>query len=156
VEAEKHNTKVAGKEKECGDQGQGDVKEGYVSPKQLTDAHNQKDEFQDQLRASTLELIAKNVPIATSHPPYSDFFRNLHEGDEFEMDVVTIGGPLEIPVEIRTSAIVLDFFLTHAPFAISLQDAMAIILKRSQDETFSASEEWATFTNHGKAQGTIE
>jgi hypothetical protein len=33
---------------------------------------------------------------------------------------------------------------------------MAIILKRSQDETFSAPTEWATFINQGKAQGTIE
>jgi hypothetical protein len=43
------------------------------------------------------------------------------------------------------------FFLTHAPFAASLQDAMAIILKRSQEETFSA-----TFIKQGKAHGTIE
>jgi hypothetical protein len=50
VEAEKHNPKVAGKEKECGDKGQGDGKEEYYSSKELTDAHNQKDEFQDQLR----------------------------------------------------------------------------------------------------------
>jgi hypothetical protein len=55
-------------------QGQGDVKEGYDSSKQLTDAHNQKDEFQDQLRASTPESMAKNVPIPTYHPPYCDIF----------------------------------------------------------------------------------
>jgi hypothetical protein len=67
-----------------------------------------------------------------------------------------MGGPVERPIEIRTSDIVLDFFLTHAPFAVYLQDAMAIILKRSQDETFSAPAEWATFINQGKAQGTIE
>jgi hypothetical protein len=48
-----------------------------------------------------------------------------------------MGGPVARPIEICTSAIVLDFFLTHAPFAVSLQDAMAIILKRSQEETFS-------------------
>jgi hypothetical protein len=72
------------------------------------------------------------------------------------MDVVTMGGPMEIPIEIHTSATVLEFFLTHAPFAVSLQDAMAIILKRSQEETFSASAEWATFIKQGKAQGTIE
>jgi hypothetical protein len=52
AEAKKHNPKVVGKEEECGDQGQGDGKEGYDSSKQLMDAHNyQKDEFQDQLRA---------------------------------------------------------------------------------------------------------
>jgi hypothetical protein len=51
-----------------------------------------------------------------------------------------MGGPVEIPIEIRTSAIVLEIFLAHAPFAVSLQDAMAIILKRSQEETFSAPE----------------
>jgi hypothetical protein len=39
VEAEKRNPKVAVKEKECGDQGQGDGKEGYDSSKQLPDAH---------------------------------------------------------------------------------------------------------------------
>jgi hypothetical protein len=46
-------------------------------------------------------------------------------------------------------------FLAHAPFAVSIQYAMAIILKRSQDETFSAPAEWATFIKHGKTQGTI-
>jgi hypothetical protein len=69
------------------------------------------------------------------------------------MDVVTMGGPMERPIEIRTSAIVLDFFLTHAPFAVSLQDEMAIILKRSQEETLSAPAEWVTFVRQGKAQG---
>jgi hypothetical protein len=53
------------------------------------------------------------------------------------MDVVTMGGPVERPIEIHTWAIVLDFFLPHAPFAVSLQDAMAVILKRSQDEILS-------------------
>jgi hypothetical protein len=48
------------------------------------------------------------------------------------------------------------FFLTHAPFAVYLQDAMAIILKRSQEETLSAPAEWVTFIKQGKAQGTIE
>jgi hypothetical protein len=47
-------------------------------------------------------------------------------------------GPVERPIEICTWAIVLGFFLTHAQFDVSLQDAMAIILKRSQDETFSS------------------
>jgi hypothetical protein len=42
---------LAGKEKEYGDQGQGDEKEVYDSSNQLPDAHNHKDEFQDQLRA---------------------------------------------------------------------------------------------------------
>jgi hypothetical protein len=99
---------------------------------------------------------AKKFPITTSHPTYSDFFRNLHDGDEFATDVVTMVGQVERPIEICTSAIVLDFFLTHAPFAVSLQDAMAIILKKSQDETFSAPEEWATFMKQSKAQGTID
>jgi hypothetical protein len=67
-----------------------------------------------------------------------------------------MGGPVERPIEIRTSAIVLIFFLTNAPFAVSLQDAMAVILKRSQEETLSAPEEWDTFIEQGKAQGTIE
>jgi hypothetical protein len=40
-----------------------------------------------------------------------------------------MGGPVERSIEIRTSAIVLDFFLTRAPFDVSLQDSMAIILK---------------------------
>jgi hypothetical protein len=46
-------------------------------------------------------------------------------------------GPVERPTEMRTSVIVMEFFLAHAPFAVSLQDKMAIILKRSQEETFS-------------------
>jgi hypothetical protein len=33
---------------------------------------------------------------------------------------------------------------------------MAIILKRSQDQTFLVSAEWANFINQGKAQGIIE
>jgi hypothetical protein len=61
------------------------------------------------------------------------------------MDVVKMGGPVERPFEMRTSAIVLYFSLAHSPFSVSLQDAMAVILKRSQDETFSAPSEWATF-----------
>jgi hypothetical protein len=47
--------------------------------------------------------------------------------------MVTMGVLVERPIEIFTSAIVLEFFLPHAPFAVSLQDAMAIILKRSQE-----------------------
>jgi hypothetical protein len=82
--------------------------------------------------------------------------QNLHDGDKFAMYVVTMGGPVERPVEIRTSDIVLEFLLTHATFAVSLQDAMAIILKRSQDETFPDPAEWATFIKQGKTQGTIE
>jgi hypothetical protein len=54
------------------------------------------------------------------------------------MDVVIMGGLVERPIGMRTSATALEFFLTRAPFAVSLQDAMAIVLKRSQDETFSA------------------
>jgi hypothetical protein len=154
VEAEKHNPKVAGKKQESGDQVQGDEKEAFDSPKQFPDAHNE--EFQDQLRASTPEAMPKHFPVATSHPTYSDFFRNIHDGDGFATDVVTMGGPVERPIEIRTSAIVLKFFLAHAPFAVSLQDAMAIILKRRQEETFSAPAEWDTFIKQGKAQGNIE
>jgi hypothetical protein len=78
------------------------------------------------------------VSLVISHPSYFEFFQNLHDSDEFAMDVVTMGGPVEIPIEIRTSAIALDFFLIHSTFAVSFQDAMAIILKRSQEETFSA------------------
>jgi hypothetical protein len=106
----------------------------------LPDAHNE--EFQDQLRASTPEAMPKNFSIASSNSKYSDFFE--------------ISMPVERPIEICTSAIVLDFFLTRAHFAVYLQDAMAIILKRSQEETFSAPVEWVTFIKQGKAQGTIE
>jgi hypothetical protein len=63
---------VAGKKKESGDQVQGNGKEKFDSPKQLPDAHNEN--FQDQLRASTLEPMPKNFPIASSHSRYSDFF----------------------------------------------------------------------------------
>jgi hypothetical protein len=111
--------------------------------------------FKTNCKTQCWRLCPKENPIAISHPTYSVFFRNLHDGDGFAMDVVTMGGPVERPIEIRTSAIVLDFFLTHAHFAISLQDAMSIILKRSQDETFSAPEEWDTFIKQGKEQGKI-
>jgi hypothetical protein len=74
VEAEKHNPKVAGQKKEFGDQGQGDGNERYDSSKQLPDANNHKDEFQDQLRASMPEAMPKNFPIASSHSRYYDFF----------------------------------------------------------------------------------
>jgi hypothetical protein len=67
-----------------------------------------------------------------------------------------MGGPVEKPINMRTLAIVLEFFLTHAHFAVSLQDAMAIILKRSQEEIFSAPAEWVTFIKKGKVQCTIE
>jgi hypothetical protein len=154
VEAEKQNPKVAGKKQESGDQVQGYGKEEFDLPKQLLDAHNE--EFQDQLCASTPEAMPKKIPIASSHSRYSDFFRNLHDGGGFATDVVPMGGPVERPIEICTSAIVLEFFLTHAPFPVSLKDAMAIILKRSQEETFSAPAEWVTFFNHGKAQVAIE
>jgi hypothetical protein len=47
----------------------------YLS-KQLANYHNyQKDNFQDQLYASTPEAMPKNVPISTSHPPCSEFFK---------------------------------------------------------------------------------
>jgi hypothetical protein len=84
VEAEKHNIKVEGKKKEFGDQGQGDGNEGYDSSKQLPDAHNNKGEFQDQLRASPPEAMPKNFPITNSHSRYSDFLQNLHDGDGFK------------------------------------------------------------------------
>jgi hypothetical protein len=67
-----------------------------------------------------------------------------------------MGQLVDIPIEILTSVIVLDFFLTHDPFAVSLQDAVAIIMKRSQDQTFSDPAEWATLIKQGKAQCTIE
>jgi hypothetical protein len=105
---------------------------------QGTDHYNPKKyESQDQLCASAPEAMVKIGPLEIPHPSYSDFFHNLHEGDEFAVDVVTMGGTVERPVEIHTSALVLDFFLTHAPFAVSLQDAMVIILE-SQVETVSA------------------
>jgi hypothetical protein len=63
---------------------------------------------------------------------------------------------VEIPIEIRILAILLDVFLTHAPSAVSLQDAMAIILKRSKDKTLSAPAEWVTFIKQVKEQGKIE
>jgi hypothetical protein len=47
-----------------------------------------------------------------------------------------MGGPVERPVKIHTSDLVLDFFHAHAPFDVYLQDAMAAILKRIQDQTF--------------------
>jgi hypothetical protein len=119
VEAEKHNPKVAENKQEYGDQGQGDGKDGYDSSKQLPYAHNHKDEFQDQFHASTPEAMPKNLPIASSNSRYSDYFQNLHDGDGFATYVVTMEGPLERPIEIRTSAIVLDFFLTRAHFALS-------------------------------------
>jgi hypothetical protein len=72
---------VAGKKKEYGDQGQGHGKEGCDSSKQLPYAHNHKDKFQDQLRASTPEAMPKNFPIATSDPTHSGFFLNLHDSD---------------------------------------------------------------------------
>jgi hypothetical protein len=72
------------------------------------------------------------------------------------MDVVTMGGPVERPIKIHTSALVLDFFLTHAPLAASPQDAMVIILKISQDKSFLAPVEWDTFIKQGKAEVTIE
>jgi hypothetical protein len=101
----------------------------------LPDAHNE--EFQDQLRASTPEAMPKKIQLQAPIPDILILFRNIHDDGGFAMDVVTMGGPVEIPIEMCSSAIVLDFFLTHAPFAVSLQDAMAIILKRSQEETFS-------------------
>jgi hypothetical protein len=46
------------------------------SPKQLLHYHKyQKADFQDQLRATTPEAMAKNVPLATSHPYYYDFLQ---------------------------------------------------------------------------------
>jgi hypothetical protein len=56
-----------------------------------------------------------------------------------------MGGPVERPVKIHTSALVLDFSLTHTPFDVSLQDEMAIILKRSQDQTFWIEEAMVEF-----------
>jgi hypothetical protein len=56
-----------------------------------------------------------------------------------------MGGPVERPIEMSTSDIVLDFPLTYAHFAVSLQDTMVIVLKRSQEETFLSPEEWVTF-----------
>jgi hypothetical protein len=153
LEAGKHNPKVIDKKEGRGDKEQcGEQEGGFLKnmtstreamniffDQQGTDHHNPKKvESQDQFSTSTPEASAKIGPHTISHPYYCEFFPNLHDGDEFAMGVVTMGGPVERPVEIHTSALVLDFSLIHAPFAVSLQDAMAIILKRSQDETFSA------------------
>jgi hypothetical protein len=115
-----------------------------------------KYESQDQLRASTPEAMVKIGPLEIPHPSYSEFFHNLHDGDEFAVDVVTIGGTVERPIELHTPALVLEFSLTHAPFDVSIQDTMAIILERSQVETFSAPTEWATFTKRGNVDVMIE
>jgi hypothetical protein len=126
------------------------------SHQQVTD-HNrsQKADSQVQLRASTPEAMAKILTQATSHQYYSEIFHNLHDSDEFAMDVVKMGGPVAQPVEIHTSDLVLVFFLTHAHFGVSLKDAMAIILKRSQNEMFSAPVEWANFIQQCKAEVPI-
>jgi hypothetical protein len=46
--------------------------------------------------------MAKNVPLAISHPSYSELFQNRHDGDAFATDVVTMVGPVERPIEIHT------------------------------------------------------
>jgi hypothetical protein len=90
---------------------------GKFMDHQGTDHYNPKKyESQDQLRASTPEAMVKIGPLEISHPSYSEFFHNLHDSDEFAVDVVTMGGTVERPVEIHTSALVLIFYLTHAPF----------------------------------------
>jgi hypothetical protein len=171
VEAEKHNPKVTGK-KECrGTQEQGGEQEGGIlknmksTPEAMgkfldhqgTDHYNPKKyESQDQLRASTPEAMVKIGPLEISYQSYSEFFHNLHDGDDFAVELVTMGGTVERPIEIHTAALVLDVFLTHAPFAVSLQDAMAVILERSQVETLSAPTEWATFINPGNVDVMIE
>jgi hypothetical protein len=128
-----------------------------LSQQQGTDHHNSKKAAsQDQLRASTPEAMAKIVTHVNPHQSYSEFFQNIHDGDDFTMDVVTMGGPVERPIEIHTSSLVLDFSLTHAPLAASLQYSMAIILKRSQDKSLSAPVEWDTFIKQGKAEVMIE
>jgi hypothetical protein len=71
-----------------------------VFSKQMPDAHNHKDEFQDPLRASSPEAMPKIFQIANSHSRYSEFFRNLHDSDGFATDVVTTGGPVERPIEM--------------------------------------------------------
>jgi hypothetical protein len=103
----------------------------FLDPQGTDHDNPEKYESQDQLRALTPEAMVKIGTLEITHPSYSDFFHNLHDGDEFAVDVVTMGGTVERPVEIHTSALVLNFFLTHAPFDISLQDAIAIILLRS-------------------------
>jgi hypothetical protein len=64
--------------------------------KQLAYYHKyEKADFRHQLCASTPEAMAKIVPLVIPHPSHSDFFQNLHVGDEFATDVVKIGGPVE-------------------------------------------------------------
>jgi hypothetical protein len=77
---------------------------------QGTDHDNpEKYESQDQLRTSTPEAMGKIGPLEIPHPSYSEFFHDLHNGDEFAVDVVTTGGTVECPVEIHTLALVLMF-----------------------------------------------
>jgi hypothetical protein len=171
VEAEKHSPKVKGKKERRGTQEKGGESKGGIlknlapTPEAMgkfmdhqgTDYDNpEKYESQDPSRASTPEAMGKIGPLKIPHPSYSDFFYNLHDGDEFAVGVVTMGGTVERPVEIHTSTLVLIFSLTHAPFSFSLQDAMAIILVRSQVETFLAPTEWATFIIQGNVDVTIE
>jgi hypothetical protein len=128
-----------------------------LSQQQGKDHHNpQKSASRDQLRISTPEAMANIVPQVTSHQSCSEFFQNLHDGNEFATDVVTMGGPVERPIKIHTLDLVLEFFLAHGPFDVSLQDAMAIILKRSQDQTFLASVEWDNFIKQDKGEVMIE
>jgi hypothetical protein len=62
---------------------------------QGTDHYNPKKyESQDQFHASTPEAMVKIGPLEITHPYYSDFSHDLHDGDEFVVDVVTIGGTL--------------------------------------------------------------
>jgi hypothetical protein len=66
-----------------------------------------------------------------------------------------MGGPVERPIEIRTSAKVLGFFSHTCSLFCFFQDAMAIILKRSEDQTFSAPAEWDSLIKQEKAHCTI-
>ena len=112
---------------------------------------------QHQLRAPLLEAMGKNVPPDTSlHGRCSEFFKTLHQGNDLASDVVALVAAAGQVIEIPTTVPVLKFFLQHAPFAISLQDAMAIILKRSQSESFSAPGEWVNFIKQGKEEVPME
>jgi hypothetical protein len=126
---------------------------GKCSSTQVTDPHKiRQGNSQDQLCISTPEAMGKSMMQETPHNnEYSELFKNLCEGDDFAMDVMTMGGSAARAVEIPTTIPVLEFFLMNAHCVASLQDAMVIILQRSQVQSFLAADEWVTFMRRYKA-----
>jgi hypothetical protein len=98
VEAEKHNPKVAGKGKEYGDQRQidGNYRKVMIDPNNCRMLRitmmNLKTNFAPQRRS----LWPKKSQLQSPIQPILIFFRNLHDGDEFAMDVVTMGGSFDL------------------------------------------------------------